>query len=104
MEASLSPYPFTLHVLWDEWEHGIGGRKPTSQFTEHERGVKSRKSTYCRRLAFWSLVNRLINRGHLANDAGIMIYGVYGQNLSVSVILNRIIQDRKDDTFHVTLR
>jgi hypothetical protein len=104
LEASLSPSPRTHNVLWEEWEYGIGGRKPASQFTEQESGFPSRKSTYSRRRAFWNLVCRLIRRGHSAQDAINMIYGVYGQNLTVSKILDRIIRDRKNDTWHVTLR
>ena len=104
LEASLSPSPRTLHILWEEWEFGIGGRKPASQFTEHESGNKHHKSTYSRRKSFWSLVCHLIRRGIPAQDAINRIYGVYGHNLNVSKILDRIIRDRKNNTWHISLR
>ena len=31
--GSLSRNPKSLYVLWDEWERGIGGRKPEKEFT-----------------------------------------------------------------------
>jgi Transcriptional activator of glycolytic enzymes len=104
LPATLSPSPRTLHVLWEEWENGIGGRKPASTFTEHESGNKHLKSTYSRRKAFWSLVCHLVRRGHSSQDAINRIYGVYGHDLTISRILNRIIQDKKNDSWHVSLR
>jgi hypothetical protein len=100
---SLSPGPKTLHILWEEWENGIGGRKPASQFTEHESGQRRTKSTFSRRKAFWNLVCHLIRRGHSADDSINRIYGVYGPNLGVNKIIDRIVRDRKNNTFHVSL-
>ena len=36
--ATLSRVPRTLHLLWTEYEVGIGGRKAAKDFTAHERG------------------------------------------------------------------
>jgi hypothetical protein len=36
--ASLSSNPRTLHLLWEEYQHGIGGRKAAKLFTSQERG------------------------------------------------------------------
>ena len=88
LPATLSPTPRSLHVLWEEWENGIGGRKPASTFTVQESGHKSSKSTYSRRKAFWSLVCHLVRRGLSSQDA---INRIYGHNLTVSMILSRII-------------
>jgi hypothetical protein len=30
LEASFCPSPRALNVLWEEWEYGIGGRKPAT--------------------------------------------------------------------------
>ena len=31
--SSLCKNPRTLHVLWDEWKFGVGGRKAAKHFT-----------------------------------------------------------------------
>ena len=36
--ATLSRVPRTLHLLWTEYEVGIGGWKAAKDFTAHERG------------------------------------------------------------------
>jgi hypothetical protein len=36
--ASLLPAPKDSYQLWNEYDHGIGGRKPTKHFSLHERG------------------------------------------------------------------
>ena len=41
--ASLSPCPRSLYDLWTEYVHGIGGRKPASQFSHGERGKSKHK-------------------------------------------------------------
>ena len=98
MNASLSPSPRTLHELWAEWQFGIGGRKPTRLFTEHESGVRQHKSTFSRRKAFWELMEYLIRSGYTHDDACARVYRVYGENQSVSSILNQIIAHRRHNT------
>ena len=36
--ATLSHVPQTLHLLWTEYEVGIGGWKAAKDFTAHDRG------------------------------------------------------------------
>lgn len=94
--ADLSPTPRTLHELWREWEFGIGGRKAARLFTARERGQK--KSTFCRRKAFWEVVQLLIRRGHSSDQACDQIYQAYGQPLSVTQIIDAMIVDRRNNT------
>ena len=42
--SSLCKNPKKLNVLWDEWEFGVGGRKPAKSFNSIERGAS--KSVY----------------------------------------------------------
>ena len=37
-ECTLSPKPQNLFELWQEYEHGIGGRKPAKNFSQFKRG------------------------------------------------------------------
>ncbi len=39
INASLSPTPQSLYILWNEWEIGIGGRKAAKFFTPQEHGI-----------------------------------------------------------------
>ena len=41
--ATLSPHPRALLELWEEWMHGIGGRKPAREFTSAERNNTPRQ-------------------------------------------------------------
>jgi hypothetical protein len=34
--VTISPSPASIHDLWAEWTHGIGGQKPASQFTTRD--------------------------------------------------------------------
>jgi hypothetical protein len=52
---SLSPNPKNLFELWQEYEIGIGGRKPAKLFTQKERGG-SMKHKYCRRKVIWGII------------------------------------------------
>jgi hypothetical protein len=91
--ASLSPCPRSLYDLWTEYIHGIGGRKPASQFSHGERGKVKHK--YFRRNIVWKMVLKMVNSG-LTSDAAIdRIYGVYGAQMSTTKIINAIIDDRK---------
>jgi hypothetical protein len=60
--ASLSPNPRTLHLLWEEYQHGIGARKSAKLFTSQERGRLKHK--YCRRKIVWDLVSSLVCAGY----------------------------------------
>ena len=56
---SLSPCPRSLYDLWTEYMHGIGGRKPASQFSHGERG-KSKHKYFCRNVV-WKMVQKLVS-------------------------------------------
>jgi len=88
--ASLSPRPRDLHLLWLEYEFGLGGRKPARQFTAMERGKV--KFKYSRRKVVWDTIDRLIRCGYTAQVAIDRIYVVYGQT-SVTHIIDRMRRD-----------
>ena len=58
----LSRNPRTLSLLWDEWQVGLNGHKPASQFTDSERGGEN-KNRYTFRKPFWRCMCRLIRNG-----------------------------------------
>ena len=92
-KAKLYRNPKSLYVLWQEYEHGVGNRKPAKEFTRDERG-KVRYS-YCRRNVFWELVSIMVRRGHTANSAIDKIYTVYGHRTSVTDILKSLVRDKR---------
>ena len=100
--ASLSKCPKTLHVLWQEFELGLGGRKPAKDFTPQERGGRN-KHSYFRRNIFWKRVAEMVRGGIDSNAACEKIYAVYGPSSSVTMILNQMIKDEKHGG-HVSLR
>jgi hypothetical protein len=55
--ANLSPCPRSLHDLWMEYIHGLGGRQPASQFSHGERG-KSKHRYFCRNV-IWKMVQKM---------------------------------------------
>jgi hypothetical protein len=90
--ATLSPHPRSIHTLWQEYEFGIGGRKAAKDFTAAERGKV--KYSYHRRKVIWDAVAELVRSGWTANTACDRIQEVYGRNLSVTDIINRMRRDR----------
>jgi hypothetical protein len=90
--ATISPTPRTLHELWQEYEFGIGGRKAAKDFTAQERGRVKHK--YTRRKAVWDKIGEMVRGGWTAQAAIDRIYFVYGQNLCVTHIINRMKADR----------
>ena len=91
--AKLCRNPKSLYILWQEYEFGIGARKPAKAFTRDERGAA--RFSYCRRNVFWELVKTMVNRGHTANAAIDNIYQVYGLKSSVTEILKKLVKDKK---------
>lgn len=60
--------PRDLYQLWQEYEFGIGGRKPARQFTSVERGAV--KFTYSRRkITTWDAIDRMVRSGVTAQVA-----------------------------------
>ena len=90
--ALLSKSPRTLHTLWNEYEFGLANRKAAKDFTAAERGLV--KYTYHRRKVLWDKVAEMVRSGWSANEACNRIYEVYGENLSVTQILNLMRKDR----------
>lgn len=90
--ATLSPHPRSIHTLWQEYEFGIGGRKAAKDFTAAERGRV--KYNYHRRKVVWDVIAELVRSGWTANTACDRLHEVYGRNLSVTNIINRMRRDR----------
>eukprot|EP00957_Ditylum_brightwellii_P072627 5518666-Ditylum_brightwellii.AAC.1 len=89
MSHMLSPYPpnsNNLYVLWQEYQHGVGGRKADCNFTRIEKGHKRVKYTSCNRKKVWDLVDKLIQAVHTADSAIDKIYSVYGAIYVTKVI------------------
>jgi hypothetical protein len=87
---ALSPRPRNLHILWQEYEFGLGGRKPARQFTAIERGRV--KFKYCRRKVVWDIIDRMVRGGFTAQVAIDKIYVVYG-HITVTQIINLMRTD-----------
>jgi hypothetical protein len=62
--STLSPTPRTLYILWQEYEFGIGGRRPARLFTPAERGKV--KYSYYRRKVVWDVIASLVRAGDTA--------------------------------------
>ena len=99
---ALSRLPKTLHALWQEYEFGSPGKKPARDFTPAERGKV--KHTYYMRKFLWNTVAEMVRSGIDANVACDKIYEVYGQNQSVTKILNALKRDIHDRGGHPSLR
>ena len=93
-ESTLCKCPKSLHVLWEEYEFGVGGRKAAKLFSSRERGRV--KFNYSLRNHFWLLMSRMIQRGYTHTAAIDKIYNVYGTNLSATQILREIRKDTKN--------
>ena len=96
--ASLSPLPQNLFDLWQEYIEGIGGRKPARHISFSERGRVKHK--FHRRKILWDLISGLTRQGYTANSAIDAIYNVYGQQTSVTNIINGVKQDLKNGTLN----
>jgi len=93
LQVQLSKRPKDLYSLWTEYTHGLGGLKPARDFTSVERGAVKQK--YYRRKIFWDVVATHIDGGFTAPTAIDLVYQVYGRNLSVTMVLNKMLEDRK---------
>ena len=94
--AALSPTPLTLYTLWEEYQTGIGGRKPAKLFTAHGRGRVKQK--YSQRKVAWDTIEHLVCSGFQAQVATDRIYDAYGRDSMVTNILNRMLVDRRQGT------
>lgn len=100
--ASLMPCPRTMFDLWQEYQFGVGGRKPARLFNHSERGAV--KFRYCRRKVFWDWVAGQVRLGMTAEAAIDLLLSVYGAQTSVSTILEKLRQDIRNGTLSPTLR
>ena len=96
--ATLSPAPKTLHELYTEWQYGIGGRKAARLWNSRERSrrVDGIKQKFYRRSVVWTILKRLVNKGHHIQEAIHMIKEAYGHDCTVSQYINKIIHDRRN--------
>jgi hypothetical protein len=94
--ATLCRNPRTLYVLWQEYMEGVGGRKAARLFTAQERGRV--KYNYHRRKVAWETIAIMVRAGNNADVAIDKIYEVYGRQNRVTIIINRMRQDRV--TYH----
>ncbi len=78
-----------LHVLWDEYESGIGGNKAAREFTAMERG--NVKFIYCRRKIVWDVIDNMCNRG-ISSDAAIdlILKECGGSKTTVSAVISNL--------------
>ncbi len=97
--AELNHKRRTLYILWEEWRHGIGGRKRACAFTTQERGKKN-KHKFHRRLIVWKFISLMVNAGIDSKVAIDHIYRVYGESTSVSEIINSLKKDTNMNTLH----
>jgi hypothetical protein len=86
--ATLSPTPRTLYLIWDEYQQGIGGRKAARLFSREERGRVKHK--YHRRKVIWDCIGALVRAGFTAQVAIDRVYLVYGENTTVTRIINQM--------------
>jgi len=95
--ATLSPHPRTLLELWEEWMHGIGGRKPAREFTSAERNNTQGniKQKYYRRNILWRLMAGMIRAGDTPQAASHKIRQAYGFRDSITQITNKYNYDKR---------
>ena len=98
LPATLSPTPRTLAELWEEYQFGIGGRKPAKDWSGIERGNKQFgiKQKYYRRKMVWLTIEKLMERGDTRNAAINKIRQAYGWRCSVTQIINYIIANHQN--------
>jgi hypothetical protein len=93
--VTLSPSPASIHDLWAQRSHGIGGRKPASQFTTRDKEAAG-KCTYSRRNNVWRIIKRLVDAGIDADVACDCMYQAYGHIKGVSsAIIPCVLDDRR---------
>ncbi len=88
--ANLCHCPKNLHVLWAEYESGVGGNKPARLFNKTERGKVRFK--YCCRKIVWDAVEALVQRG-LTSD--VAIDRIYSECGGPNSKVNEVIEELK---------
>jgi len=97
--ATLSQQPRTLLLLWEEYQFGIGGRKPAKDWTSRERNNREDgiKQKYYRRNIVWQSIDRQVRAGLTAAAACHQIRNHYGFRDSVTSIINKMKFDRTNN-------
>ena len=90
--AVLCKQPLSLHVVWHEYEFGVGGKKAAKLFTHEERGRN--KFTYCLRKPFWELVEDMMRHGYNHSTAIEKIEDEH-RNMTVTATLQEINRSRR---------
>jgi hypothetical protein len=83
--------PNSLRQIYDEFEFGIGGRKPAKDFTVHERNDRAngtKQKWYRREIVYW-MISELTNRGYTVEAAIHKILQAIGPNWSITAIINK---------------
>jgi hypothetical protein len=92
--ALLSKCPKNLHVLWAEYESGIGGNKPARLFAQADRGKVKYK--YCQRKIVWDAIENMRTRGVSAAAAIERIYTECdGPTTPVHAVINKLREWRR---------
>jgi hypothetical protein len=91
--STLSPNPRSLCLLWDEYENSIGGRKAARLFSREERGKV--KDKFHQRKVVCDCIAALVRAGLTAHVAIDRIHHIYGENTTVTKIINRMRHDRR---------
>jgi hypothetical protein len=82
-----------LAELWEEYQFGIGGKKPAKDWSSTERGntMHGIKQKYYRRKMVWLSIQKLMERGNSRDAAINKIRQAYGWRCSVTQTINFII-------------
>ena len=91
--ATLTRNPKLLGILWDEYQNGVGGQKPASEFSREERGRC--KAVYSQRKPFWDCMERQLSRGATKLTALARINRIYGHHRLVTKMLIAIRKDER---------
>ena len=83
----------SIRDRWEEYQNGLGDRKPARLLTYNERGRVKHK--FHRRKVVWDLISGLVRQGLTANAAIDRIYSVYGAQTSVTKIINAVKFDKR---------
>ena len=82
----------SLGDLWLEYEIGLDGNKPAKLFTIAEKGMVS--SLYSFRKIFWSVMEKLLQRGHTLESALGVFERVHGSSSSITTIIRELKKER----------
>ena len=89
--APLTVRPHILHNLWAEWQLEGGRRKPVKDFNSGKRGAV--KYRYCFFKVLWYKTTEMVRAGSTTHVACGKIYAAYGENLSVTNIIQKMQVD-----------